>query len=159
MKNFAVVGLRLLAIWAFLQALFHLSFIGASLPQGHDNLLAPLLILLLYLIVSYILYVKAPTIASHITDETEESDITTDYEKLASVLFATAGLLITFWSSESVFRTINSLFLSRAQYSETLYRNIFRLLFGGGIQMIIGLGLFIGSKKIAGWWHKFRHWT
>jgi len=84
-----------------------------------------------------------------------------NYEKLSSILFATAGILIFFWSINTFLNSINSVNYFRTFRPDYLNARseIIILILGGGIQMIFGLSLFIGGKNIAHWWYKFRNWS
>ncbi|MDX1639905.1 MAG: hypothetical protein R3281_18235 [Balneolaceae bacterium] len=166
MKNFTIIGLRLLAIWAFLKALLLSQYIPTIFGSGIDEFsqmggYGILIAFILYLISATILFFKAPTIAIKVSPTSDFDTAKVDIEKLASVLFATAGLLIFFWSINSFLNSINSIFHYRVIDPENVNRarEIRLVLLGGGIQMIFGLSLFIGGKKIAQCWHNFRNWT
>lgn len=166
MRNFAIIGLRLLAIWAFLKALLLLQYLPTVFISGLDEFsqmggYGILIAFILYLISSAVLFLKAPTISSKISPISESDSPNVDFEKLASILFATAGLLIFFWSINTFLNSINSIFHYRVIDPQNVNRarEIRLVLLGGGIQMIFGLSLFIGGKKIAQWWQDFRNWT
>jgi hypothetical protein len=166
MRNFALIGLRLLAIWAFLKALLLFQYIPTLLGSGIDEFAQMggygiLIAFFLYLISAAVLFFKAPTISTNISPISESDSLNIDLEKLASILFATAGLIIFFWSVNTFLNSINSIFHYRVIDPENVNRarEIRLILLGGGIQMIFGLSLFIGGKKIAQWWHDFRNWT
>ncbi len=166
MRNFAVVGLRLLAVWAFLKALLFSQYIPTLFISGIDEFAQMggygiLITFFIYLISAVVLFFKAPTISTIISPISESESLNIDLEKLAAILFSTAGLLIFFWSVNTFLNGINSIFHYRVIDPQNVNRarEIRLLLLGGGIQMIFGLSLFIGGKKIAQWWHDFRNWT
>lgn len=167
MRNLTIVGLRLLAIWLFLQALSYLQFLPAYLTNQYDDFgatgLGMLLVLLLYLAAALMLFFKAPALAVIINGDCEgAAPEWNDYKKLAAVLFATVGLLVFFGALETLFGSVGAVYNERVldpQKPNRLSAEIKTLFFGGGIQMIVGLGLFVGGKKLAGWWHNFRNWT
>lgn len=167
MKNFAIVGLRLLAVWAFIKVTFSAQHLPYYFILEDDFLTASsigsLLIFLVYLVMSISLFYKAPAIAEKLTLGFGQDEVPSfDYKKLAAALFSSAGLLIFFWAIESFLHAIGSLYHYRVidpQNPDRFWREFQLLLFSGGIQMIVGLVLFIGGKKLAQWWHEFRNWT
>ena len=167
MKNFAIVGLRLLAVWAFIKVTFSAQHLPYYFILEDDFFTAlnivSLLIILVYIVISFSLYYKAPAIADKLTLGFGQDEVPSfDYNKLAAVLFSSTGLLIFFWAIESFIQAIGSIYHYRAidpQNPDRFWRGFRLLLFSGGIQMIIGVVLFIGGKKLAQWWHEFRNWT
>jgi hypothetical protein len=167
MKNIAVISLRLLSIWAFLKAVIYTQYLPSFYLLEHDFLTAAGLgiftTFLLYLVFSIILYFKAPLFASKITEGFGDQPFeSVDYQKLAAVLFSSAGVLIFFWAIESFIQAIGSINHYRIidpQNPDRFWVEVKLLLAGGGIQMIIGVYMFIGGKKLASWWVKFRDWT
>lgn len=167
MKNLTITGLRLLAIWFFLQAISYIQFLPFYFTDKYQDLntggIGALSIFFIYVVASGILFFKAPTVAVKISGKLEEPSIQgIDYQKLAAILFATVGLFIFFNALESLINSIGIIYNDRAMYSQApnrFFREIRILLFGGGIQMMVGASLFVGGKKIANWWHDFRNWT
>ncbi len=167
MKNFAIVGVRLLAIWAFIKATVFAQYLPSYLILEDDFITATglgiALTCLFYIAISILLFFKAPTFAEKITAGFGQEEVPAfDYQKLAAVLFSTAGLLIFIWAIESFIQTIGSLYNYRVmdpQNPDRFWRELQLLVFGGGIQMLVGTVLFLGGKKIAKWWHDFRDWT
>lgn len=167
MKNFAIVGLRLLAVWAFIKGSVYIQYLPSIFIFEDDFLtvagIGILIPFLLYLLISIILFYKAPAFAEKITSDFGQEEIPSfDYQKLAAVLFSSAGLLIFFWSIESFIQTIGSLYHYRVmdpQIPDRFWRELRLLALGGGVQMIVGVVLFIGGKKVAQWWHDFRNWS
>jgi len=167
MKNFAIVGLRLLAVWAFIKATVYTQYLPSYFILDDSFLTATgigiLLTFFLYLAISIILFYKAPIFAEKITSEFGQEEVPSfDYQKLAAVLFSSAGLLIFFWAIESFIQTIGSLYHYRVmdpQNPDRFWSELRLLIFGGGIQLMVGIALFTGGKKIAQWWHDFRNWT
>lgn len=167
MKNFAIVGLRLLAIWAFINAITYAQHLPVFFTLEDDfysfsgiGILFPFL---MYFVASILLYFKAPIIAENITSSFANEEVPVfDYKKLAAVLFASVGLLITFWALESFIRTIGSIYhyrLTDPHNPDRVWRELGLLAFGGTLQMIVGIALFTGGKKLAAWWEKFRNWS
>lgn len=167
MKNFAIVGLRLLAIWAFLKAIIYTQYLPSYFLLEDDFLNASgigiITAFILYLSFSVILYFKAPSFAAKITAGLDDQQFkSVDYHKLAAVLFSSAGILVFFWAIESFIQTIGSIYHYRIMdplNPDSLWMEVRLLFAGGGIQMIFGVCLFIGGKKLAAWWVKFRDWT
>jgi hypothetical protein len=167
MKNLTITGLRLLAIWFFIQALSYIQFLPVYFSDQYQDMnaagLGMLGVFLIYIMSAAILFFKAPTIAAKISGNLEEASLQiNNYQKLAAILFATVGLFIFFNALESFINSIGNIYGDRAmnpQAPNRLIREIRILLFGGGIQMIVGASLFVGGKKLANWWHTFRNWT
>lgn len=167
MKNLTIIGLRLLAIWILLRALSYVQFLPAYLTNQYEDFgatgIGMLIVLLIYLVATLILFVKAPAVAAKISGDVEDTAFEiSSYEKLTAILFATVGLLIFFGAFETFINSVGAIYNERAidpQKPNRLLAEIRILLFGGGIQMVVGLGLFIGGKKIANWWYNFRNWT
>jgi hypothetical protein len=167
MKNFAIVGLRLLAVWAFIKATVYTQYLPSYFILEDDFLTATgigiLITFLQYLVISIILFYKAPAFAEKMTSDLGEEEVPSfDHQILAAVLFSSAGLLIFFWAIESFIQSIGSLYHYRVmdpQNPDRIWREIRLLVFGGGIQIIVGIVLFTGGKKLSGWWVNFRDWT
>lgn len=167
MKNITIVGLRLLAIWILIEALGYLQFLPAYFINQYNNIdgltLGVLIVFLLYLSAACILMFMAPTLANKITAGIENKTFEiANYEKLAAILFASVGLLILVNSFGSLLHSIGAIYSKRTIHSlnnTQFLKTVRSLLLGGGIQMIIGLWLFFGSKKLARWWYNFRNWT
>ena len=167
MKNFAIVGLRLLAVWAFIKATVFAQYLPSYFILEDDFLTATglgiILTCLLYLVISILLFYKAPVLAEKMTSGFGQEVVPSfDYGKLAAVLFSSAGLLIFFWAIETFIQSIGSLYHFRAmdpQNPDRFWREFRLIAFGGGIQMIVGIALFTGGKKLSDWWINFRDWT
>lgn len=167
MKNFSIVGLRLLAIWAFINATIYAQHLPAYFMLPDDLIsvsgIGILLPFSLYLVISIILYYKAPIVAEKITSGFANEEVPEfDYQKLAAVLFSSAGLLIFFWAMESFIQSIGSIYhyrLMDPQNPDRVWRELGLLTFGGVIQMVVGITLFTGGKKLSIWWEKFRDWS
>lgn len=167
MKNLTIIGLRLLAIWVFLKALNYLQFLPVCLSNSYNSQgsigIGMLIVFFLFLASAGILFFKAPFLSTKITSNSESMSLERiNYEKLASILFAAIGLLIFFVGLETLFNSVGTVYNQRVtspQNPNQLLSDIRTILFGGGVQMIIGLVLFIGGKKVANWWYNFRNWT
>ncbi|NGP88038.1 hypothetical protein [Fodinibius halophilus] len=167
MKNLTATGLRLIAIWALLQALGYIQFLPVYFTDQYQNVnaagLGMLIVFLIYITAAAILFFKAPAIAIKMSGNFEEPQLQiNNYQKFTAILFAAVGLLIFFNALETFSYSVGNIYNDRAmnpQAPNRLFREIRILLFGGGIQIILGAGLFVGGKKIANWWHNFRNWT
>lgn len=166
MKDFSIIGLRIFAIWIFLKALLYLQYLPMLFVSNLDEFsqiggYGFIIAFLLYLCTAIFLYFKTSIIADKIIPSSDSDSLKIELDKLTSVLFATAGILIFFWSINTFLNSVNSIFYFRTIDPENVnkLREIRLVLFGGVIQMIFGLSLFIGGKKIAKWWHDFRNWT
>ncbi|HBZ39583.1 MAG TPA: hypothetical protein DEO59_14320 [Balneola sp.] len=97
------------------------------------------------------------------TPKSDEGDFQIDnYQKFSAVIFSSIGLLIVYWSIQSLFNSIGSVIQMNFIYPNNPDMKNFRtltIIFGGVIQLIIGILLFIGGKKLSKWWNDFRNWT
>ena len=167
MKNLTITGLRLLAIWFFIQALSYVQFLPAYFSNQYQDMnaagLGVLGVFLIYIAAAGILFFKASTIAVKMSGSSENASFQiNNYQKLAAVLFAAVGLFIFFNALGSFINSIWNIYNDRAMHPQApnrFLRELRILLFGGGIQLIVGASLFVGGKKIANWWHDFRNWT
>lgn len=166
MKNLSILGVRLLALFVLLRAIMHLEFIPSVLLDEHFDFSVSWYYFLtpgFYLILSGILFFGSKSIATFMTPKTEEQNFQIDnYEKFSGVIFSSIGLLIVYWSIQNLLQSIASIVNMNMMYPDNPdiqeYRTL-TIIFGGFIQFIIGLLLFIGGKKLAKWWHDFRSWT
>lgn len=166
MKDFSIIGLRLLSIWTFLKALLLTQYLPTLFVSDIDEFgnmggYEILISFAIYLISSIILFFFAPALSNKISFSDEQNFPEVNLKKLTSIFFATAGILIFFWSINTFLNSINSIFYYRTVDPNNVSRarEIRLVLLGGGIQMIFGLALFVGGKRIAQWWHDFRNWT
>lgn len=167
MKNITIVALRLLAIWVLIEALGYLQFLPTYFINQKNNIdgltFGVLVVFLLYLSAACILMFMAPTLADIITAGIENKTFKiTSYEKFAAILFAAVGLFILVSSFGSLLNSIGGIYNRRTIHpmnNTQFLKTVRSLLLGGGIQMVIGLWLFLGSKKFARWWYDFRNWT
>lgn len=116
-----------------------------------------------YLILSGSLFYWSKRIANFMIPKSEAKDFEIDnYEKFSAILFSTIGLLIIYWSIQSLFNSIASIINMNVMYPDNPDMQEYRtltIIFGGFIQLILGTLLFIGGKNLAKWWYDFRNWT
>ncbi len=166
MKNLTILGVRFLALFVLLRALTYLEIIPSIIVDEYFDLSdswQTFLVIGFYLILSGSLFFWSERIAVFMMPNSEEQDFQIDnYEKLSAVLFSSIGLLIIYWSIQSLFNSIASIVNMNVMYPDNPDMQEYRtltIIFGGFIQLILGLLLFIGSKKLAKWWYDFRNWT
>lgn len=167
MKNLTIIGLRLIAIWLLLTFLGFIQFLPMYFIGQSEDLystgIGMLIVVIIYIVAAALLFFKAPALAVKMSGDFEEPSIRiNNYEKLTAILFASIGVLIFFNALESFIGSVGSVYNDRVanpQSTHQFIRTIRILLFGGGIQMLVGVCLFIGGKKIANWWYNFRNWT
>ena len=166
MKNLTILGVRFLALFVLLRALTYLEIIPSIIVDEYFDLSDSwhtFLVIGFYLILSGSLFFWSERIAVFMMPNSEEQDFQIDnYEKFSAVLFSSIGLLITYWSIQSLFNSIASIVNMNVMYPDNPDMQEYRtltIIFGGFIQLILGLLLFIGGKKLAKWWYDFRNWT
>lgn len=166
MKNLAVLGVRFLALFVLLRALMYLEVIPSILVDEYfsfSDSWHSFVVIGLYLFLSGSLFYASERIAGYMIPKSKEQDFQIDnYERLSAVLFSSIGLLIIYWSIQSLFQSIASIVNMNVVYPDNPNMQEYRtltIIFGGFIQLIIGILLFIGGKKLAKWWNDFRNWT
>ncbi len=166
MKNLAILGVRFLALFALLRALMYLEFIPSILVDEYFSLSDSwhsFVVIGFYLLFSGFLFITSERVASFMIPELKDQDFQIDnYEKFSAVLFSSIGLLIIYWSIQSLFNSIASIVNMNMMYPDNPDMQEYRrltIIFGGLIQVILGILLFIGGKKLAKWWYDFRNWT
>jgi len=166
MKNLTILGVRFLALFVLLRALTYLEIIPSIIVDEYFDLSDSwhtFLVIGLYLILSGSLFFWSERIAVFMMPNSEEQDFQIDnYEKFSAVLFSSISLLIIYWSIQSLFNSIASIVNMNVMYPDNPDMQEYRtltIIFGGFIQLILGLLLFIGGKKLAKWWYDFRNWT
>lgn len=166
MKKLTILAIRILALFVLIRAIFSLEVIPSFLLDEHFNFSESWYYFLnsgLYIILSVILFFGSERIANFMTPKSDEKDFQIEnYQKFSAVLFSAIGLLIVYWSIQILFQSIGSIVHMNIIYPDNPDMRDFQtltILFGGIIQLIIGILLFIGGKKLAKWWYDFRNWT
>ncbi len=167
MKNLTVIGLKLLAIYVLVQILSLSQVIPSYFMYDQINSVETIsvgVIFLTYWIFFGFLFFGSEKISKFIVPkQADESVAVNDYQKLAAVLFSTVGLLIIYGGFEMLFTGVSSIININATQPDFLRYNkqyyFWIPFFRGGIQILVGLIIFIGGKKLAGWWTDFRNWT
>lgn len=166
MKNIAILGVRFLALFVLLRALMYLEFIPSVLVDEYfdfSDSWYTFLVIGFYLILSGSLFFWSERLAAFMIPKSEEQGFEIDnYEKFSAVLFSSIGLFIVYWSIQSLFNSIASIVNMNVMYPDNPDMQEYRtltIIFGGFIQLILGLLLFIGGKKLSKWWYDFRNWT
>lgn len=166
MKKLTILAIRILALFVLIRTIFSLEFIPSVLLDEHFDFSESWFYFLntgLYIILSGVLFLGSERIADFMTPKSDESDFQIDnYQKFSAVIFSSIGLLIIYWSIQSIFQSIGSIVHMNTIYPDNPDMRDFRtmtILFGGIIQLIIGILLFVGGKKLAKWWNDFRNWT
>lgn len=166
MKKLTILAIRILALFVLIRTIFSLEFIPSVLLDEHFDFSESWFYFLntgLYIILSGVLFLGSERIADFMTPKSDESDFQIDnYQKFSAVIFSSIGLLIIYWSIQSLFTSIGSIIQMNFIYPDNPDMKNFRtltIIFGGVIQLIIGILVFIGGKKIAKWWNDFRNWT
>lgn len=166
MKNLTIIGVRLIALFVLIKALMSLEIFASYFLNeysGFSDYWYYFLAIGIYLLIAAILFFCSERIATFIIPKSEIQDFQIDnYQKLSAILFSTIGLLIVYWSIQSLFQSVASIINMNVMYPDypdvQKYRTL-TIIFGGFIQLVIGILLFIGGKKLAKWWYDFRNWT
>ena len=166
MKHLAILGVRLLALYMLLLALISMEFIPAVLLDEHFDFTMGWHSFVVsggYLILSVALFFGSERIATFMMPKSEEEGLQVDnYQKLSAVVFSAMGLFIIYLSIQSLFQSLASIVNMDVMYPDNpdmQEYQILTLVFGGLIQLIVGVLLFIGGKTLAKWWYGFRNWT
>jgi hypothetical protein len=167
MKSIAVIGLRLLAIYVIIKMLELGQFIVPYFMYEQGESIEAISLAILILIHWFIfggLFFGAERISRFMLPKQLDEEIeVTDYERITAILFSTVGLLVFFWGIEMLFNAYSNIINLNVMQPDFLRDNkgyLFWIPFSkGGVQIISGLLLFIGGKKLAKWWIDFRNWT
>ena len=161
MRNITTVGLRLLGLWFILQSTnLLISNYSILLQPGNQE---DVLSMISQFLIGFILLVSATKAAKIIAPNNDSVDIKIDnYEKFSAAVFSGVGFYIVLSSVISlIYNGYSILFYMGMNNfrSEDFLPPMYLLIIGGGVQLILGLVLFIGGKKIAKWWYSFRNWS
>ncbi|MEO9884610.1 MAG: hypothetical protein ABJR05_03640 [Balneola sp.] len=166
MQKLTVLGIRLVALFVLIQVLASLQVIPSLFLYNGSDFAGGILAVLAFIIYSILfcaLFFGAEKIATFIMPPHEDKSIELDdYQKLSAVLFSTVGLFIIYWAFEMLLQSTVSVLNLNAMQPDSPFRTSRQILiplFGGVIQLIAGISLFIGGKKLAKWWNDFRNWT
>ena len=166
MKKLTILSIRILSLFVLIRAIFSLEVIPSFLLDEYSNFSESWYYFLnigIYVILSVVLFLASERIADFMTPKSDEGDFQIDnYQKFSAVIFSSIGLLIVYWSIQSLFNSIGSVIQMNFIYPNNPDMKNFRtltIIFGGVIQLIIGILLFIGGKKLSKWWNDFRNWT
>ncbi len=171
--NIAIVGLRLLAVYCFVEAAQVFSVYGPlglvnalANPEmfGHNDMeaiLATSIPGVLSLLLAILLYIfskpLARRLAPPVSDETKE--IICSFEQLQTVLFAAAGLLILAKALPSMGRALDQLIkLYHSHESGQHFMTYYSWFYFGGVvaQVILGLMLLLNPKGFRNVWRWLR---
>lgn len=168
MINLTILGIRLLALYVFLQAIIILESITFLFQDEFFRFEDSWQIftrIAYYLIISSSLFFGSNKLANMIIPNSKDQESRIDdYQKISAILFSTVGLFIIYWSIESITQSLASILYMEMIYPDNPDPNIAKyrvrtFIYGGFIQLILGIALFIGGKKLAKWWYDFRNWT
>tara|TARA_R110000868_G_C10420183_1_gene723235 strand:- start:25 stop:525 length:501 start_codon:yes stop_codon:yes gene_type:complete len=166
MKNLTIIGIRLIALFVFVRAIMSLEIFTNFFFDDQSTFSEYWFYFLpsaLYTLISIILFFGSRIITNYIIPTSEDQDfLISNYQKLSAVLFSTAGLFIVYLSIQNLFQSVATIIQMNAMYPNNPDMKEFRtitIIFGGFIQLITGILLFIGGKKLSKWWYDFRNWT
>lgn len=155
-----VLGIRLFSLFVLYRALVtlhefstHFIFQGNSEIENLFTLISCFSLLVFFLV----LFTRAKSISEYLFPATSESELKIDnYQKLSAVLFSSIGLYIIF-SSTSMILNSTAMFLVlndiKSEDPINRFNQFLAFLFGGAIQLVAGIALFTGGKKLSKWWY------
>lgn len=166
MKSIAVIGLRILAIYVIIKMLELAQFIVPYFMYERGESIEAISLAILILIHWFIfglLFFGAEKISSFFLPKQSNGEIQiTDYERITAILFSTVGLLVFLWGIGILFDALSNIINLNVMQPDFLRDNksyLFWIPFSkGGVQVLLGLILFVGGKKLAKWWTDFRNW-
>ena len=155
-----VLGIRLFALFILYQALSSLQEFR-SIVMFHGNSEVDLILTLIsffcLLAFSLVLFTRAKSISQFLFPTTQDSELKIDdYQKLSAVLFSSIGLFIIYSSINMMLVSTSQLLIMHDFQSEdpiNRFNQFLAFLFGGVIQLIAGIALFTGGKKLSKWWY------
>ena len=167
MKSIAVIGLRILAIYVIIKMLELSQFIVPYFMYEQGESIEAISLAVLILIHWFIfggLFFGAERISRLMLPKQLDEEIQiTDYKKITAILFSTVGLLVFLWGIGMLFDALSNIINLNVIQPDFLRDNksyLFWIPFSkGGVQVLLGLILFVGGKKLAKWWTDFRNWT
>jgi hypothetical protein len=172
-RQLALVLLRVMGLYFFIIALPRLSeammlcgYVMTTGAQAGDwvMVVSSLGPSVGYLLAAGLLIVMAPSIAGKMLRGTEarESDpvLPTDAGALTPVVFAAMGLWLAGTGAPFLIHNATKLVMLAAQESRgdigMMMQEVWSLVVGGGVQVGLGLVLFVGARPIASWWRRLR---
>lgn len=176
-SELAAIVLRLLAIYCFIQAVLHLhEFVlaltmVANLSKDVENIgitnvnlvILSLLPTIALLTTGLGLFQFSGPLGRRLAGNTSEYIVASRWstQDVQSVAFAVAGVVIVVLAIPQMIHTISQLiYLSgqelHAELMTETWRNTWVTLAGAGLQFVIGLGLFFGSRVLSAMWHRLR---
>lgn len=155
-----VLGIRLFALFILYRALSTLQGFGSNfIFQGNSETETIFTIISFFFLLAFslVLFTRANSISLHLFPSTRDSELKIDdYQKLSAVLFSSIGLFIIYSSTNMMLSsTAQLLILNDFQGEDPINRfnQFLAYLFGGVIQLVAGIALFTGGKKISKWWY------
>ena len=170
-RDFAVLGIRLLAIYACLQALEMLAggalglimqqmmSIGSLTVAGVVCILSPAVV---FLGIGFGLFRFSQPIADHLLPslDSKGSEPPSDSRTLAVIAFGAAGLIGFFMAVPRAvqlwvrwFQILHREDSTPLMRSDTFYADL-GLILGTTAQFVLAFALIIGAKRFAAWWWK-----
>ena len=155
-----VLGIRLFALFILYRALWSLhEFRSTFIFQGHDNIEVIFTLISFFSLLAFffVLFTRAKSISQYLFPTTRDSELKIDdYQKLSAVLFSSIGLFIIYSSINMMLVSTSQLLIMHDLQSEdpiNRFNQFLAYLFGGLIQLIAGIALFTGGKKLSKWWY------
>ena len=167
-RDFAIVGIRILAIYClvlFLVQLSGLSYVP-TIPEAGDRTSFYMLygIPSITLLASgVLLLVFSESFATRIVPETTDGEpVSGDLQSFQSVLFSAVGLYLAISAVPSIFisvaQTVRWYHLDSSHYTDRTieFQQVWLPLAGHLCQFLIGCFLFIGSRAVVSHWRKIQ---
>lgn len=173
-RDLAVLGLRLSAIYAWLQAFGYLAtgVIGILLQQTlilgkltPGNTLVFLSPTIIFLVIGFILFRFSEPLANYIQpgSDFEASEITSGSRKFATIAFGAAGLIGFFMAMPQTLQLATRWFqiLHREDRTPLMMHDTFLaelgVISGVAAQFTLSVALIVGAKRFTEWWWHRQH--
>tara|TARA_R110000868_G_scaffold408910_1_gene693194 strand:+ start:1453 stop:1944 length:492 start_codon:yes stop_codon:yes gene_type:complete len=158
-----VLGIRLFALFILYRALLTLHEFGNHfIFQGNSEIetIFTLISFFSLLVFFLVLFTRAKSISQYLFPNTRDANLKIDdYQKLSAVLFSSIGLYIIFSSINMILNSTAMLLVFNDFKNEdpiNRFNQFLAYLFGGVIQLVAGIALFTGGKKLSKWWYASR---
>jgi hypothetical protein len=161
----AVITVRILGIYIMLQGLSELALVGSFMGFGYGARGLNMTFVAVFGVfeaVGIFMVVKASTIGRWLLPQAlmgpSADSVTTSPVELQSAAFAVLGVLLVVWAAPDIvmalWRYTEDAIRSRPHDEGSSY--LLGLLLKPGVNLVLGLWLFFGSKRLSLYWQKTR---
>lgn len=168
--DMAVIAIRMLGLFALLQATANVGWVAASvwawLRAGRFTTVMPDLLMTLfpmaaYALGSFLLLTRALAIAAYVLPGVSQEAVGREkpaVQQLQGAAFAVAGILVCIWAiPEAAIALWWQLQINSGEAPDGTIAFTTERWVTFAVQMLLGIFLFMGSKRLAAFWHRLRH--